>query len=113
MNRSACVLAFLCLFCQSISNTARAYDEFELQYGTGVPDIHPKLSKMVERISTGVDSEAAFAQEFGKPFTALLESFKKYLDDTKNSPARLKGMMWQSLPSEMQQPPASDDEDES
>jgi len=78
--------------------------------GAGVADIHPKLSKMVERIATGVDGEVAFEKEFGMPFTALLESFKKYLNATSNSPTRIQGMMWQQTSAPQQASESDDDE---
>lgn len=63
--------------------------------GRGVPDIHPRLSRMIETMAGGVDVEAAFETEFGVPATALLESFGEFLDRTQNDPAgRLQGMMW-------------------
>lgn len=67
-------------------------------HGTGIPNVHPQLSRMIEHISTGVDAEAAFAHQFGKPFSELQASFMKYLDDTKQDPAvRLQGTIWASL----------------
>lgn len=78
--------------------------------GAGVPDIHPKLSKVIERVSTGIEAEAAFAQEFNKPFTALQQSFMKYLDDTKGEPSqRLQGTIWNSI--QQDSPKESSDED--
>jgi hypothetical protein len=66
--------------------------------GTGVANVHPRLSKMIERISTGIDAETAFAQEFGKPFSALQASFTKYLNQTQAEPAvRLQGTIWDSI----------------
>lgn len=66
--------------------------------GTGVPNVHHRLSKMIERISTGVEAETAFAQEFGKQFSALQDSFEKYLDSTASEPAvRLQCTIWESV----------------
>lgn len=78
--------------------------------GTGVPNIHQRLARMIERIAGGLDAEAAFAQEFGKPFSALLESFMKYLDNTKGEPAvRLQGTIWESLEPKQANTPDDDD----
>lgn len=66
--------------------------------GAGVPDVHPRLASMIERISRGVDAEAAFAQEFGKPFSGLQASFEGFLDATAKDPAeRLRGTIWRSV----------------
>ena len=66
--------------------------------GTGVANVHHRLSKMIERISTGLDAEAAFAQEFGKQFSVLQDSFEKYLDSTASEPVvRLQGTIWEPV----------------
>lgn len=63
--------------------------------GTGVPDIHPRLSRMIETMAGGVDVEVAFEQEFGTPAPALVEEFQAFLNATQNDPyERLAGMMW-------------------
>jgi hypothetical protein len=79
--------------------------------GNGVRNVHPRLSKMIERIGTGVNCEAAFEQEFGSPYSALLKSFMKYLDDTQHNPmTRLQGTMWESVATTLQ-PKETVDED--
>ena len=63
--------------------------------GGGVPDIHPRLSRMIEIMAGGIDVEAAFQREFGTPATALLEEFQRFLNETQEDPyERLRGMMW-------------------
>lgn len=63
--------------------------------GTGVPDIHPRLSRMIETMAGWADVETAFEYEFGTPATALLEEFQQFLNETQADPdERLLGMMW-------------------
>ena len=66
-----------------------------VRWNGGVVDIHPRLSRMIEAMAGGVDVEAAFEREFGRPATALLEDFQQFLNETQDDPyERLRGMMW-------------------
>jgi hypothetical protein len=70
--------------------------------GNGVPNIHPRLSRMIEIMGRGAEFEAAFQKEFGTSAVALGEAFLKHLSDTQDDPrARLQDTIWQSTsPSE-------------
>ena len=74
--------------------------------GTGVPDIHPRLARMIERMAQGLEFEAAFQKEFGTKVEALGELFAIHLNQTQHDPqARLRGTIWQSTsPSEASGP---------
>jgi hypothetical protein len=68
------------------------------QWKGGIPDVNPRLSRMIERIATGREFEAAFQDEFGVSAEAFGDAFFGYLRSTQNNPqARLKGTMWQSV----------------
>ena len=68
------------------------------QWKGGVPDVNPRLSRMIERIATGREFEAAFQDEFGASAEAFGDAFFGYLRATQNNPqARLKGTMWESV----------------
>ncbi len=64
----------------------------------GVPDINPRLSRMIERIAAGREFELAFQDEFGVSAEAFAEAFAGYLRATQGDPKRrLHGTMWQSV----------------
>lgn len=65
--------------------------------GKGVPDIQPRLSRMIETMAKGDEFEAAFQKEFGTTALSLGEAFANHLNATKDDPrARLQGTIWQS-----------------
>ena len=66
--------------------------------GKGVPDIQPRLSRMIETMAKGDEFEAAFQKEFGATALAVGEAFAQHLNATKDDPqARLQGTIWQSI----------------
>lgn len=79
--------------------------------GAGISDIHPRLSRMIGIIAGGLGFEAAFAKEFGTPFSTLLDAFKKFLD-TNKAEARVQGMMWQAIAAQKQVADKDDDDDD-
>ena len=80
------------------------------RWNGGVADIHPKLSRMIERMAEGVELENAFQQEFGASCESLLQSFMSYLDKTAAHPqTRLEYTIWHNtLPATA--PSAEEDE---
>lgn len=67
-------------------------------HGMGIPNIHPKLSRMIERIGNGIFFKEAFEQEFGEPFSAFAQDFKDYLEQTQTNPkTRLEKTIWQNI----------------
>ena len=65
--------------------------------GAGVPDIQPRLARMIEIMAEGNGFAVAFKKEFGVSFSALRNSFMQHLNDTKGDPlGRLQGTIWQS-----------------
>lgn len=68
------------------------------RWNGGVPDLHPKLARMIEMMAQGVELEAAFQKVFGTSVLALGDAFDKFLTATQGDPAaRLQGTMWQGL----------------
>ena len=66
--------------------------------GSGVPNIHPRLSRMIERVATGEELETAFQNEFGETAAAFVDAFANYLRATQNDPSkRLQNTMWHSI----------------
>ncbi|MCM2329027.1 MAG: hypothetical protein NDI88_14180 [Lysobacter sp.] len=64
----------------------------------GIPDVIPRLSRLIERIAAGRDFEQAFADEFGTSAEAFAEAFAAHLRATQgDTAARLQGTMWQSV----------------
>jgi hypothetical protein len=64
----------------------------------GIADISVRLSRMIERISTGRDFDHAFQDEFGESAEAFADAFMGFLRSTQNDPKqRLAGTMWQSV----------------
>jgi hypothetical protein len=81
------------------------------KWNGGVANIHPKLSRMIERMAGGVELEKAFEQEFGASCEDLLQSFMSYLDKTGADPkTRLEHTIWQNV-SSANAPAASGDDD--
>lgn len=64
----------------------------------GIPDVIPRLSRVIERVATGRAFEQAFEDEFGTPAEAFAEAFAAHLRATQgDAKARLQGTMWQSV----------------
>lgn len=82
------------------------------QWNGGVPDIHPRTSRVIERIAGGLDFKSAFEKEFGNTFDASVKSFMSYLDKTAKTPqSRLEKTIWQNLGS-ADTPSSMDDDDD-
>lgn len=81
------------------------------KWNGGIPDVHSRLSRMIERIAGGADFKTSFEQEFGTPFGSLLQSFMSHLDKTAETPqTRLEKTIWQNIvPAKA---PAAADEDD-
>lgn len=68
------------------------------KWNGGIHNIHPRSSKMIEAMASGVEYKAAFEKEFGTSFDSSVQSFKDYLDKTAKTPeARLEKTIWHEL----------------
>ena len=68
------------------------------KWNGGVPNIQPRLSRVVEGMAKGDEFEAAFQKEFAASAQSVGEAFAAHLNATQgNAPARLQGTIWQSV----------------
>lgn len=68
------------------------------QWKGGIADVNPRLSRMIERMASGREFEAAFQDEFEESAEGFAEAFATFLRGTQgNQAARLKGTMWQAV----------------
>ena len=68
------------------------------QWKGGIPDINPRLSRMIERVAAGREFDQAFQDEFGVSSEAFAADFAAYLRATQgDAKRRLQGTMWQSV----------------
>ena len=72
-----------------------------VKWNGGIPDVIPRLSRMIERIAAGRDFDSAFQDEFKASADSFAEAFTAFLNTTQNNPQqRLQGTMWQSVAAE-------------
>ena len=82
------------------------------EWKSGITDINPRLSRMIEGIAAGHEFERAFENEFGATAEAFAEAFIGFLRATQGDPKRrLKGTMWQSVSLDAPGPRASRDDE--
>lgn len=83
------------------------------RWNGGVADIHPRTSRVVEKIAAGMDYKLAFEKEFATPIDAAIKSFMTYLDKTAEAPqTRLINTIWEDILPSKAAPASMDDDDD-